>query len=108
MEATTELKLKNYNNCLACDAFNYITFAPSRMLSENDLEKVYLVKNDDEYFFCKIVDVYRCDFWRMPSIATISATGMEAHEWREWWIRQHPNTDRKTQMIVYQYKKIKI
>lgn len=102
-----ELPLKNYNNCLACDAFNYITFAPARLLTDADLEKVYLVKNGEENFYCKIVDLYRCEFSRMPSIATFPAHGMEGYEWQQWWLSQHPETKPHTEMVVYQYKKIK-
>jgi len=103
-----ELPLKNLNNCLACDAFNYITFAPDRSITDKDLQKVYYVKNGDEAFYCQIVDLYRCDFSRMPTIATISATGMEAHEWALWWLEQYPETTAETKMVVYQYKKIKV
>ena len=103
-----ELPLKNLNNCLACDAFNYITFAPDRSVSEIDLYKIYYVKNGDEAFYCQIVDMYRCNFSRVPTIATISATGMEAHEWVLWWLEQYPETTAETKMAVYQYKKIKV
>lgn len=102
-----ELPLKNYNNCLSCDAFNYITFAPARPITDEDLEKIYLVKNGDEIFYCKIVDLYRCKFSRMPTIATFPAFGMEGYEWQIWWLEQYPQTTDDTEMVVYQYKKIK-
>ncbi len=102
---TKELPLKNLNNCLACDAFVYITFAPAKTLSEIDLEKIYYTKNGNEEFYSQIVDIIRFDFERMPSIATLPATGMESHEWRQWWLQQYPDTKPDTKLAVYYYKK---
>lgn len=101
-----ELPLKNFNNCLACDAFVYITFAPAKGLSEDDLQRIYYTKNGGEEFYSRIVDIQRFDFWRMPSLATLPATGMEGHEWAKWWIEQYPETAADTKMAVYYYKKI--
>lgn len=105
---TKELPLKNLNNCLACDAFVYITFAPSKSLSETDLEKIYYTKNGEHEFYSQIVDILRFDFSRMPSIATLPATGMESHEWRRWWLEQYPETKEDTLLSVYYYKKVKV
>ena len=104
---TNELPLKNYNNCLACDAFVYIHFAPAGSIPEKDLEKIYYTKNGDQEFYSQIVDVQRFKFSRMPSLATFQATGMEGLEWCKWWLEQFPNTQEDTEMAVYYYKKIK-
>lgn len=102
------LPLKNLNNCLACDAFVYITFAPENRPTEADLERIYLSKIGEEEFYSKIVDIQQFEFMRMPSIATLPATGMEAHEWCLWWLEQYPQTKEDTKLAVYYYKKVKI
>jgi len=107
MDNVKELPLKNYNNCLACDAFVYINFAPPRLLTDADLATIYYTKNGEEEFYSQIVDIQRFDFSRMPSLATLPATGMEAHDWCRWWMTQYPNTQATTEMAVYYYKKIK-
>lgn len=102
-----ELKLKNYNNCLACDAFVYIQKAPERPVTDADLEKVFFTWHEGKEIFFKLVDILRFEFLRMPSIATLPATGMEGIEWCEWWKLDHPDVTDKTLMAVYYYKKIK-
>jgi len=108
IQEAKELPLKNFNNCLGCDAFVYITFAPANRPTEADLERIYYTKNGDQEFYSKIVDIERFDFNRMPSIATLPATGMEAHEWCLWWLEQHPQTQADTKIAVYYYKKVKM
>lgn len=101
------LPLKNLNNCLSCDAFVYISLAPNRPVLENELEKIYYTEVDGLQFYSKLVDIMRFKFSRMPSLATLPATGMEGHEWEKWWLEQHPNTHPDTEMAVYFYKKLK-
>lgn len=101
-----ELKLKNLNNCLACDAFVYITVAPSRRIVDADFEKVFFTWHEGRQVFFKMVDMLRFDFARMPSIATLPATGMEGIEWCNWYQQDHPDVQKDTLMAVYYYKKI--
>jgi hypothetical protein len=100
-----ELKLKNYNGCFGCDAFVYIHFAPGRLLTDEDLQKIYYTSIGDGEMYLQIVDVLRFYFKDTPSIATLPATGMESHEWKPWWLSQHPETKPDTEMCVYYYKK---
>ena len=108
MSNVQELKLKNYNNCHACDAFVYLHFAPTSQVTDKDFEKVYLVKQDGEDFFVKLVDFFRFNFFKAPSICTLPATGMESEEWRAWWLTQHPQTQDDSVMCAYFYKKVNI
>ena len=108
MNNVQELKLKNYNNCHACDAFVYLHFAPSQPVTDKDFEKTYLVKHEGEDFFVMLVDFLRFKFEMAPSICTIPATGMEGEEWRTWWLTQHPQTKADSDMCAYFYKKVNI
>ena len=105
---TFELKLKNYNNCLNCEAFVYISFAPKKEITEADLARIYYTENGADKFYSRIVDFQRFEFLRMPSIATFPAVGMEANEWRQWWLEQYPQTKMDDVMAVYYYKKVEI
>lgn len=106
-----KLKLPNENNCLACDAFIVINFAPKDPVKEKDLEeKTYLVESPGvEKFNAKIVDLYTINFktLSMSSMITLPATGLEADAWAREWKQKYPATKNDTRMCVYFYKKLK-
>lgn len=108
MEAK-ELKLPNYNNCLACDAFIQINIAPQHVITEKDFDRMYSVKHEEKEFYMKLVDIklLTYDELNVCSHMTLPATGLEAHEWRAWWMEKHPTTKPDTKMAVYYYKKHK-
>lgn len=108
MENVQPLKLKNFNNSLACNAFIYIHFAPAKEITDADMDKVYLVKNEGEEFFVKLVDFLRFYFHAAASIITLPATGLEAQDWKKEWLHQHPNTKVDTVMCAYYYKKVEL
>ena len=106
MEAK-ELKLPNYNNCLACDAFIQIHFAPDKPVMETDLDRLYHVKHEDQDIYMQLVDLQRIPFKNIESIITFPATALEAHDWKACWLEKYPETKPDTMMCVYYYKKKK-
>jgi hypothetical protein len=105
MEAQ-KLKLPNENNCLACDAFIVINFAPKDPVKEEDLKRIYFINNE---FNAQIVDlkILTFDQVNVCSHITLPATGLEAHEWRLLWKQKNPAIKPETKMCVYYYKKLK-
>jgi hypothetical protein len=102
---TKELKLENLNNCLACDAFIIIHFAPKDPVPEKALERMYRVNNEGTIFEVKIVDMLRIEFAGISSLMTLPATGLESQEWKMQWLKKYPDTHARSLMAVYFYKK---
>ena len=101
------LNIPNHNNCLACDAFLQINFAPEGSIPESSMEKIYFVKHEGNEMYLKLIDMLRISFSNITSTITLPATGKEAHEWREWWLQNNPDTKADTKMAVYYFKKHK-
>lgn len=106
-DSSQELKLKNQNNCLACDVFSYIQKAPARPIVEADFEKVFFTWHEGKEIFFKMISLVRYKFGRMPDGVTLSATGLEAVDWCFLWRKEHPDVTDDSMMAVYYYKKFK-
>ncbi len=65
-----ELKLPNYNNCLACDAFIQIHFAPDQPVMESDLNRLYHVKYEDQDYYLMLVNMLRLPFRDIQTVMT--------------------------------------
>jgi hypothetical protein len=104
----TELKLRNDNNKLACDAFLVIQFAPIGPVKDSDLYSTHLVKTKDGDIYCQLVDFLRLPFSKISSLITLPAAGVESREWCKKWKEKYPSTTDDTEMGVYYYKRVNL
>jgi hypothetical protein len=102
----TELKLKNDNNKLACQAFVVIQFAPQGSVRDSDLYNTYLVKTAAGDIYCQLVDFIRIPFSKISSLITLPAAGIESREWCKKWKEKYPSTTADTEMGVYCYMRV--
>ncbi len=102
------LKLANDNNKLACNGFIQLHFAPPQgTVHEKDFDKLYVVNQNDENIFVKLVSFARIPFDLIGTVLTIPATGVESDVWREKWLQKYQDTKPETEMAVYCYQRMK-
>lgn len=107
-----QLNISNLNNVLACDVFAIINFAPDKEklptfeeFERQVAEQVYYTEHKDQRLFFKLLDVALYKFKDVPLDITLLSTGMMADEWRQYWLKLHPNVHQDRGMAVYFYKK---
>jgi hypothetical protein len=107
-EQAKELKIINHNNCLSAEVFITIGFAPAKekiptwQVIESAL---FYTAINEQKLFLKCIDVRLMLFKNIYGDLTLWAYGKMLDDYREWWLKEHPETKPETEMIICYYKK---
>ncbi len=110
METTKakELKIVNHNNILASQVFITIGISPplENVPPRHQVEAaIFYATLNDEKIFVKCIDIMFAQFDKLTDHFTLWAYGKNYDEYREWWMKQYPETKADTVMIICYYKK---